>query len=600
MSAPTDEQAPIRVVLYSDSPVIGGGENFARDLLANLRPPFEPILVGTRSELVAHIASGRPGMETRVLPPVQGRGDLGSLRAQVSILRQLSPDVVHINQHLWSGQYGVLACALAGLPSVCVVHGALPPASSSQRYLTMATSRLARHFVGVSHFVTARIRAELHVDGRRVSMIYNGIPSLEPAASGQAQPLPGTILGVGRLTGEKGFDLLVRAMPQLPGRRLLLAGDGPERASLEALAASLDVDDRVEFAGWVSEPWASRFRPDLVVVPSRFEAMPLVVLEAMRAGIPVVATRVGGTPELVVDHVTGRLAEPENPTSLAETAESVLADPAGRELMAVAAKRRLEERFTDTKMIDSYEALYATVSGHPTPRPDAGGGESFGPAGGSRNERLLGLAQILPPETRERMKDLVHAGKNVWRARSLTASPPAAASAATPASEFVRQHLDAVRGDILVLGEPELGDVVRASGQLVDTCVVSDLEPRNLQASLMVDPLETGSFGQAAFDSELVVGTKWQGSDRFLVMENLWQALRPGGTLLFAVPAAGVDGPGDTDKELRELIGACSPAARAEIVSSVGPPTNGHDASAPGEPQEWLAALIERANEVTA
>jgi SAM-dependent methyltransferase len=367
---------------------------------------------------------------------------------------------------------------------------------------------------------------------------------------------------------------------------------------LEALAASLDVDDRVTFAGWVSEPWASRFHPDLVVVPSRFEAMPLVVLEAMRAGIPVVATRVGGTPELVVDHVTGRLAEPENPTSLAETAESVLTDPAGRETMAVAANRRLKERFTDSKMLDSYEALYAEMSGRPVPQPEAGGGESFRPAGVSRNERLLGLAQILPPETRERMKDLVHAGK-VWRSRSLTASTLAAAPAATPASKFVRQHLDAVRGDILVLGEPELGDVVRTVGQLIDTCFVSDIEPRNLQATLIADPLERGSFGRAAFDCELVVSTKWHGSDRSLVMENLWHALRPGGTLLFVVPAVGVDEPGDTDAELRRLIGACTPAARAEIVSSAGPMANGHDASAPVESGEWLAAFIERANEVT-
>lgn len=365
--ARSGERSTRRVVLYTDSWVIGGGEHFARDLLAKVSPSVEPLVVGVRPDVVALIASGRPGVETRVLPRVRGRGDLASMFEHARTLRQLDPDVVHVNQNLWSGQYGVIASALAGLPSMCVVHGVMPPASARQRYLTIATAHLPRHFVGVSHSVAACIRAELRVTGGRVSTIYNGIPSEEPeAAISGARMLSGTILGVGRLSREKGFDLLVEAMTYLPGRRLLLAGDGPERASLEALVSRLGINDRVEFAGWVSEPWASRFRPDLLVVPSRFEAMGLVILEAMRAGVPVVAARVGGIPEVVVDNVTGLLAEPESPRSLAVAIESLLEDSQRREEMARAAKRRLTERFSDSTMVASYEDLYATIAGgHP-------------------------------------------------------------------------------------------------------------------------------------------------------------------------------------------------------------------------------------------
>jgi glycosyltransferase involved in cell wall biosynthesis len=541
-------------------------------------------------------------METRVLPPVRGRGDLASLFEHARTLRQLDADVVHVNQHLWSGQYGVIASALAGLPSVCVVHGVMPPASASQRYLTIATAHLSRHFVGVSHFVAARIRAELWLAGGRVSTVYNGIPSEEPeAAISGARMLSGTILGVGRLAREKGFDLLVEAMTYLPGRRLLLAGDGPERASLEALASSLGIDDRVEFAGWVSEPWASRFRPDLLVVPSRFEAMSFVILEAMRAGVPVVAARVGGTPELVVDNVTGLLAEPESPRSLAVAIESLLEDSQRREEMARAAKRRLTERFSDSTMVASYEDLYAAIAGHPSAPSAPVAAALFGPAVAERNERLRALARILPPETRERFKKTARKANKVVKMTSLaTSSLLRPRGGHTQPSEFVLRHLDAVRGRVLVLGDRKLGEITRAFSQEFDECVVCDLDPRNLEASLLADPLEKGSLGKSEYDCELVVGAAWQRSEYPLAIANLWRALRPGGSLLLAIPTAPGGRDRFTEAELRMLVESCKPLARAEIVSiGTGRPTD-HDVKASGKSQEWLAALAERATEETA
>jgi glycosyltransferase involved in cell wall biosynthesis len=592
---PPPENATVRVVLYTDSPVIGGGENFARDLLAHLHPQFEPVVIGVRPEVVAHCVSGRPSMEWRVLPAVRGRTDLGSILEQAKVLRELEPDVVHINQHLWSGQYGALACALAGVPSVGVVHGAMPPASPGQRYLTMATARLPRRFVGVSHFVSSQIRSELHVDGRRLSTIYNGIPTEEPEASRLARTLPGTILGVGRLAREKGFDLLIEAMPALPGRRLLLAGDGPERGPLEDLADLLGVADRVEFAGWVSEPWASRFRPDVVAVPSRFDAMPLVVLEAMRAGIPVVATRVGGTSELVVDNVTGMLVEPENALSLAHAIESLLASPQRGEDMSGAAKERLVERFSDSKMIRSYEALYATISGQLPPPSSVEA--TFGPATGQRHARLLGLAQILPPETRGRAKDLVRAGGEAIRRRSLSTSSSVRSPASSPAPAFVLQHLDSVRGDVLVLGDARLGEVSRAFNDRIGRCTVWDLEPRNLEASLLVDPLRRGSFGTGEYDCELVVDTMWQGSDRHMVLTKLWQALRPGGTLLFATPAAHTDEDRFTETELRAVLKACCPTGQPTVVPMGADQADGQDRSRSDQRAAWLVAHVKRPRE---
>ncbi len=600
MSGSRAENATIRVVLYTDSPVIGGGENFARDLLASLHQRFEVVVVGNREDIVTHIASRRPGTDTLVLGRVRGRSDFATLLEHARVLRRLDPDVVHVNQHLWSGQYGVIASTLAGVPSVCVVHGAMPPANSSQRCLTTATARLAGHFVGVSHFVSGQIRTELHLDGRRVSTIYNGVPCDERDSTARPQTSPGTILGVGRFAREKGFDLLVEAMPHLPGRRLVLIGDGPERSPLEALAASLGVEDRIDFTNWISEPWASRMLPDLVVVPSRFDAMPLVVLEAMRAGVPVVATRVGGIPELVVDGVTGVLAQPESPESLAEAIASLLADPRRREEMARAATVRLARRFSDSTMVASYEALYDAMSGQPRVRSEAGIGAPFAPAQVRRSERLLGLVQLLPPETRGRMKSMAQSVKRELSMSSLTTSSSRRPRADVPLSRFVLGHLGSVHGSVLVLGAPMVGDLVRASSHEFQACDVWDPNSRGLTASLLVDPLEEGSLGVGRYDCEIVVGLEWHGREGHLLVANLWQALRPGGSLLLAARAARTARharAGFTEAELREFVTTCAPALRVDVTYVNGDLAANGRAGTTGELGEWLVAVVERSPE---
>ncbi len=615
----------LRVVLYTDSPVIGGGENIARQLMASLGSRFEPVVVGTRRDVVYHIASGRPGMEARVLPPVRGRGDLFSLYEHVKALRELHPDVVHVNQHLWSGQYGVLASFLAGAPCLCAVHGVLPASSTSQRCLTIGTARLARHFVGVSHSVSAAIREELRPPGRRVTTIYNGIPLETPhAVESEVAAMPGTILGVGRLAREKGFDLLVEAMTSLPGHRLLLVGDGPERARLEALASSLGVEDRVEFAGWVSEPWVSRFRPDALAVPSRFEAMSLVVLEAMRAGVPLVATRVGGIPELVVDQVTGVLVDPESPLGLAKALGELLDDPRRRDEMAVAGSQRLVEHFGDEKMVASYEALYAQLARRrraPTPRrlgrrarrdghtcgvgasgaPRSAGTTAataldhresgpFGPTPTGRGDWLRGFVQVLPPEVRARLRDNGRAGARMVKGVSKALASPLARRRSDDDSasrQVVSRNAGALRGRVLVLGGPKLCELVRASSRAIEECVVWDLEPRNLQASLMVELGEDGALGTGEYDCEVAVATSWQPGANEVAIANLWLALRPGGSLLLAVPARRADQTHAlTEDGLRRALGSRSLVARVETGMVGG---NG----------KWLIARVERAGEET-
>ncbi|MGH8988731.1 MAG: glycosyltransferase family 4 protein [Acidimicrobiales bacterium] len=375
MSAPPR----LRVAFYTDSPVVGGAENVARSLVASLGPRVEPIVLGTSTEVVAHISSGRAGTEARVLGKVAGRSDLRTVAAHAAELRDLGADVVQVDRHLWSGQYGVLAAWCAGVPALCVVHGVLPADSLSQRALTMATARLARRYVGVSDYVSRQVCRQLRVPAARVTtvhngLVHNGLVHDDPvhddpvhddgtAAAGSARE-PVSVLCVGRLAFEKGFDVLVRAIAALPGADAVVVGDGAERSRLEALASELGVAGRVRFDGWV-EGWAARYQPAIVVVPSRHEALSLVALEAMRAGLPVVATRVGGLPEVVDEPETGVLVEPDDAAALAGAIGALLGDAPRRTRMGAAGRERVAARFDHGAMVAAYEGLYASLAGRP-------------------------------------------------------------------------------------------------------------------------------------------------------------------------------------------------------------------------------------------
>ena len=143
---------------------------------------------------------------------------------------------------------------------------------------------------------------------------------------------------VARLHEQKGIDLLLRALssPTLRGTdfRLVIVGDGPERGALMRLAASLNLEERTEWIGETSDVHRYFAEADLFVLPSRYEGLPNVVLEAMSWSLPVVATDVGGTSELVLPAETGWLAEPESPESLARVPFRELDGPSLPQLRA--------------------------------------------------------------------------------------------------------------------------------------------------------------------------------------------------------------------------------------------------------------------------
>jgi sugar transferase (PEP-CTERM/EpsH1 system associated) len=215
-----------------------------------------------------------------------------------------------------------------------------------------------------------------------VVTIYNGVdvtrfPVASVQATAQARRAIGMPVGVplvgslGRLHPQKGFSDLLTAFAQVRQRvssvRLFVAGDGELRDDLEAQARSLGIAAAVTFAGVRADVSEILAALDVFVLPSLWEGMPNAVLEAMAAGLPVVATAVGGTPEVVVDRVTGLLVPPQDPGALARAIERLLRDPGLRRTMGRAGRRRVERHFhiqeTVRQVQDLYEALLRDKAG---------------------------------------------------------------------------------------------------------------------------------------------------------------------------------------------------------------------------------------------
>ncbi len=182
-----------------------------------------------------------------------------------------------------------------------------------------------------------------------------------PAGGGEAGfPEPGFLLVVGRLRIRKGVDVLLAAWPELlrrhPAARLVIAGDGEHRPALERAAAGLGVGESVTFLGRADAGQVRRLMQAAaaLVVPSLYEGMPLVVLEAMEAGLPVVASRVSGIPEVVEDGATGWLVPPEDPERLAAALDAVLADPSGARRRGAAGHARLDREFRPRHAADRW------------------------------------------------------------------------------------------------------------------------------------------------------------------------------------------------------------------------------------------------------
>jgi glycosyltransferase involved in cell wall biosynthesis len=256
--------------------------------------------------------------------------------------------------------YGVPAAKLAGVRTVIhTCHSQGVRLAGRQLILGRLAAAGVTRLVCVSED-SARLTAERGLCRDRLSVIRNGIDAETFAYTG---PRPdGSAVVVARLSPEKDIATLLRATSLVaaeePGFRLEVAGDGPCLGDLKALATELNLNERVTFLGLVSDVAAMLKQARLFVLPSLSEGVSLTILEAMARGLPVAATAVGGTPEVVHDGATGLLVEPARPDEMARALLRLWRDPRTGQAFGLAGRRRVEQDFDVRTMVRRYEELY--------------------------------------------------------------------------------------------------------------------------------------------------------------------------------------------------------------------------------------------------
>jgi glycosyltransferase involved in cell wall biosynthesis len=281
-------------------------------------------------------------------------------------VRALDADIVHTHL-VHADLYGGVAAKLRRAKLVSTKHNDDPFRTGPFRHVERELLRLADRVVTITDALRTFTIDEVGGESSKVETIHYGLDAL-PAAWGEnaADDVPAgarIVLTASRLSTQKGVDIAVRALAELPEDCVLVVlGDGPERPALEGLAAELGLAERVFLLGRVPDVAAWLRRAAVYVQPSRWEGFGLGVLEAMHAGLPVVATEISSLPELVVDGVTGYLVPVDDPRSLARAAARALEEPQ----LGAAGRERAEREFSVARMADRHIALYEALVSAPS------------------------------------------------------------------------------------------------------------------------------------------------------------------------------------------------------------------------------------------
>ena len=279
-------------------------------------------------------------------------------------------DIVHAHG-LRGAVVGGFAARRARLPYLFTVHNLLPKMNPVQAAIFLELARTSSRIIAVSEAVGQTLR-QRGVAAPKIAIVPNGVDlsrfedrqnTKDFRSEYGIDQKEQIVLGVGRLAPEKGFDVLIEAFATLhahrPDIRLVIVGDGPEALRLQHQAAPLG--DRVLFVGHISETSPFFAAADLVAAPSRQEGQGIVPLEAMAAGRAVVASRVGGLVETILDGETGLLVPPDDALALAKAMKLLLEDSRRRIAMGLVGRERVRQHYSLQTQIQKIEAIYRDV-----------------------------------------------------------------------------------------------------------------------------------------------------------------------------------------------------------------------------------------------
>jgi O-antigen/teichoic acid export membrane protein/glycosyltransferase involved in cell wall biosynthesis len=353
-----------RLAVYSDARQRGGAERVLGYLIGALDERIEVTVIGVDPGIVSWIAAQRTGAAEVVVPAVTHKWQLRPIIAHMRAIRKLRPEVVHASLSTpWSCQYGILAGLLCPGTGVMAVENA--PVSSSQplqRIIKRLISRKLAAHVAVGECSARQTERLIGLAEGSLVTIRNGVPDWPPKARRQSLSAP--VIGtVARISEEKGIDMLVRALPALPGVTAAIVGEGPALAGIHDLAQRLGVADRLQTPGFDLNPRWRLTTFDIFVLPTHTEsALPLAIVEAMLAELPIVTTSIECITETFPDGEIGLLVPPHDLDALVDALRKLVNDVALRERMGARARKFALDRFGMATMAGAYEELYREIA----------------------------------------------------------------------------------------------------------------------------------------------------------------------------------------------------------------------------------------------
>jgi glycosyltransferase involved in cell wall biosynthesis len=362
-SADVPDTAPLPLAFVMTSFEPGGTERQMIELLRRLdRRRWTIHIACTRAAgpWFARAAESAASVAEFPISSFKRLSTIREMRALAAWFRDRDIAVAH-TVDLYANIFGLPAAALARVPARIANRREINPDKSLPQIAAQrAAYGCAHHIVANSGAARNRLTRE-GVAARRVRVVANGIDGDAYVPRTLRPPLR-RILTVANLRGEKGHDVLIEAAPQVlrnfPDAQFDLAGTGPERDALMARAAARGVARAFSFLGHCEDVPAQLAQADVFVLPSRSEAFPNALLEAMACGLPVVASAVGGICELIDQPQVGMLVPPGNPAALAAAICRVLANPPLAAALGSAARTQVLERYSFERMVDAFDHIY--------------------------------------------------------------------------------------------------------------------------------------------------------------------------------------------------------------------------------------------------
>jgi glycosyltransferase involved in cell wall biosynthesis len=367
----SEERPRPRVLQIVTRADLGGAQVHILDLLRGLRGDFEMVLA-TGEEGFCTEQARALGIECRVLPglvqQINPMSDLRALASAVRVIRKIQPDLVHCHTTK-AGLIGRLAARLMNVPAIYTVHTWCFTEGTSRSWKAFGlpaetiAARWARYIIAVSDSNRDAAISERVAPSSKVITVHNGISDCPQRAKPAEGDTPRIVM-VARFVNQKNQALLIESVRGLTSPvTLSFVGDGPLRQEAEHLASVCPAHVKVEFLGQRRDVPEILARSNMFVLSTNWEGFPISVLEAMRAGLPVIATDVDGVREAVVDGDNGILVRTRDKSALTKAIQRLILAPELRQRMGTRGRFIYKERFSLPAMLRKTSSVYALALG---------------------------------------------------------------------------------------------------------------------------------------------------------------------------------------------------------------------------------------------